>query len=86
MEMSGQLHDSATLPLGKEPGTYWRGGWEGPRAGLDVVERRKILLLPGIEPRASILTHTNRQKTLAPLIQATLALKLITIELRIELC
>ena len=27
---------------GKEPGTNWIGGWEGPRADLDVLETRKI--------------------------------------------
>jgi hypothetical protein len=25
------------------PLTHWKGGWMGPRAGLDVVEKRKIL-------------------------------------------
>jgi hypothetical protein len=24
------------------PGTYWVGGWVGPRAGLDAVAKRKI--------------------------------------------
>jgi hypothetical protein len=24
------------------PGTHWIGGWAGPRAGLDAVEKRKI--------------------------------------------
>jgi hypothetical protein len=33
--------------------THWIGGWVGPRAGLDVVEKRKIMPLPGIEPRQS---------------------------------
>jgi hypothetical protein len=33
------------------PGTYWRGGWFGPRTSLDVVERRNILTLPGLELR-----------------------------------
>jgi hypothetical protein len=31
------------------PGTYWIGGWVGPRGGLDAVNR-KILPLLGIEP------------------------------------
>jgi hypothetical protein len=34
------------LPLytrGKRPGIQWRGGWVGPRVGLDAVEKRKIL-------------------------------------------
>jgi hypothetical protein len=30
-------------------GTHWIGGWVGPRADLDAVEKRKILSLPGIE-------------------------------------
>jgi hypothetical protein len=84
MEVSGQLHDSATVPLGKDPGTHWIGSWVGPRAGLDVTEKRKILPLPGMEPRPTILTHTNRQKTSS--MQNTLTLKLITLELRMELC
>jgi hypothetical protein len=29
-------------------GTYWIGGWRDPKAGLDNMEKRKILLLPGI--------------------------------------
>jgi len=30
-------------PREKDPGTYWIGGWVGPRAGLDTVVKRKIL-------------------------------------------
>jgi hypothetical protein len=30
-------------------GTHWIGGWVGPRIGLDNVERRTILPLPGLE-------------------------------------
>jgi hypothetical protein len=33
------------------PGSYWIGGWVGPRAGLDDVEKRKLLILPGLELR-----------------------------------
>jgi hypothetical protein len=29
-------------PWEKAPGTQWIGGWVGPRAGLDAVEKRKI--------------------------------------------
>jgi hypothetical protein len=43
--MCGQLDAPATLP----PGIHWIRGWVGPRAGLDDVERRKILLLSGVE-------------------------------------
>jgi hypothetical protein len=44
------------------PGTHWIGGWVGPRAGLDVVEKRKILALSGFEPRRSCpLPVTNIQ-------------------------
>jgi hypothetical protein len=30
-------------------GTHWIGGWVDPRAGLDDVEKRKFLTLPGFE-------------------------------------
>jgi hypothetical protein len=30
-------------------GTHWTGGWVGPTTGLDDVEWRKILPLPGLE-------------------------------------
>jgi hypothetical protein len=33
---------SGRFITGKEPGTNWIGGWEGPRADLDVLETRKI--------------------------------------------
>jgi hypothetical protein len=32
-------------------GTPWIGGWVGPRAGLDDVEKRKFLTLPALELR-----------------------------------
>jgi hypothetical protein len=32
-------------------GTHWIGGWVGPRAGLDDVEKRKFLTIPGLELR-----------------------------------
>jgi hypothetical protein len=35
----------------RTPGTHWIGGWVGPRAGLDDVEKRKFLTLPGLELR-----------------------------------
>jgi hypothetical protein len=34
------------------PGTHWIGRWVGPRAGLDEVEKRKFLTLPGLELRS----------------------------------
>jgi hypothetical protein len=46
--MSGQLHAPAALLPGKQPpGTHWIGGWVGPRADLDDVERGKFFTLPG---------------------------------------
>jgi hypothetical protein len=46
MGVSGQRHAPVALyPRGK-------GGWVGPRAGVDTETRRKIIWpLPGIEPR-----------------------------------
>jgi hypothetical protein len=44
------------------PGTHCTGGWVGPRAGLDIKARGKILsLLPGIEPSPG---HPVRSQTL----------------------
>jgi hypothetical protein len=40
-------------PGGSTPGTHWTGGYEGPRPGLDIEAKGKILLpRPGIEPRS----------------------------------
>jgi hypothetical protein len=49
------------LPLGKS--LYWiGGGWVGPRAGLDDVEKRKFLTLPELELRP--LVHRARSQSL----------------------
>jgi hypothetical protein len=40
-------------PRRKSPGTHWIGGWVGPRTGLEFVEKRNILPLPGIQPHLS---------------------------------
>jgi hypothetical protein len=41
--VSSQLHAPAALTRKRAPGTHWIGGSVGPRAGLDVMEKRKIL-------------------------------------------
>jgi hypothetical protein len=48
----------ASLPCRFTPGervraTHWIGGWVGLRIGLNAIEERKILALPGIESRLS---------------------------------
>jgi hypothetical protein len=40
-------------PVERTPGSHLIGGWVGPRSGPDPVKYRKILPLPGIEPRQS---------------------------------
>jgi hypothetical protein len=45
MEVSGKLHALVILPRGKSPSIHWIGGWLGPEAGLDDVEKRKFLTL-----------------------------------------
>jgi hypothetical protein len=42
MEVCGQLHNPTVLPLGRNPGTHWIVDWVGLRAGIDVLEKRKI--------------------------------------------
>jgi hypothetical protein len=39
MEMSRQLHAPAALPKEKDSGTHCKGGWVGPRGGLDEVAK-----------------------------------------------
>jgi hypothetical protein len=39
------------------PSSQWIGGWVGPRAGLNAVEKRKILPLPEIETQPSSLAR-----------------------------
>jgi hypothetical protein len=44
MGVSGQRHATAALcPGERTPGTYCTGGWVGPRAGLNIDVRGKIL-------------------------------------------
>jgi hypothetical protein len=38
-------------PGERAPGTLWTGSWVDSRAGLDEVEKRKFLPLPGLEIR-----------------------------------
>jgi hypothetical protein len=45
---------SASRPGRFTPGTHCTGGWVEPRAGLDDVEKRKFLNLPGLELRPLI--------------------------------
>jgi hypothetical protein len=50
LQGTGQLHVPAALPPGERaPGAHWLGGSVGPRAGMDAVEKRKFLTLPGLE-------------------------------------
>jgi hypothetical protein len=49
-EWSASCPDRFT-PGERAPGTYWIGGWVGPRAGLDDVKKRKFLTLPRLELR-----------------------------------
>jgi hypothetical protein len=43
---------SCSTPREIAPGSHLIGASVGPRAGLDAVEERKILPVPGIEPQA----------------------------------
>jgi hypothetical protein len=38
-------------PRERAPGTHWIGGYVGPRAGLDDMEKRKFLTQSGLELR-----------------------------------
>jgi hypothetical protein len=50
--VSGKLHAPAALPPGKQPpGTHWMEGLVDPRAGLEDMNKRKFLILPGLDLR-----------------------------------
>jgi hypothetical protein len=40
---------SALRPGRFTPCTYWIGGWVGPKAGLNDMEKKKFLTPPGLE-------------------------------------
>jgi hypothetical protein len=40
---------SSFTPGEKPQSTHWIGGWVDPRADLDYVEKRKLLILPRLE-------------------------------------
>jgi hypothetical protein len=44
-------HPGRFTPEERAPGTHWKGGWVDPRTGLDYVDKRKFLSLPGLELR-----------------------------------
>jgi hypothetical protein len=49
-------------PRGESPVTHRGGGWVGPRTGLDDMEKRKFLPLPGLELR--LLGRPTRSQSL----------------------
>jgi hypothetical protein len=52
--LGGEWSTSRTgrfTPEERAPGTHCIGGWFGPRAGLDDVEKRKLLTVQGLELR-----------------------------------
>jgi hypothetical protein len=51
MEFSGQVHSMAHIP------------WVELKVGVDAVEKRKMLLLPGIEPGPSVLLLARHTRT-----------------------
>jgi hypothetical protein len=46
MELSFSFTPRPLHLQSKSPGIHWTGGWVGPKAGLDVVAKRKIPSLP----------------------------------------
>jgi hypothetical protein len=60
-EWSVSRHGRFT-PWERVPGTHWIGGWVDPRAGLDHLEKREFLPLPGLE--LCLLGHPARIQSL----------------------
>jgi hypothetical protein len=58
MELICQLYAPATLPRGRNPATHWLGGWVGPVASRDDLEKES-LPLPGFDLGSSTLFVTT---------------------------
>jgi hypothetical protein len=43
------LRPNRYTPGERAPGTHWIGDWVNPRTGLDDMEKRLFLTLPGLE-------------------------------------
>jgi hypothetical protein len=55
MEMSSRVHAQPLYPWEMSPWYHWKGGWVGPRDGLDAVAKRKSL--PCMETNSARPTH-----------------------------
>jgi hypothetical protein len=64
-------HPGHFTPGERAHGTYWIGGWVSLRAGLDSVEKREFLTLPGLKSNPSVVqpvaSHCTEYTILAPL-------------------
>jgi hypothetical protein len=49
--VNGQIQAPADFTAEKAPGTHWIGDWVDSRGGLDEVEKKQFLTLPGLELR-----------------------------------
>jgi hypothetical protein len=67
-EVSGQVHVLAALPEEIAPHIHWIRVWVGPGAGLDAMEKRNILPLPGIKSWLSSIYPVAILTELSPLL------------------
>jgi hypothetical protein len=54
---------SASRPGEESPAAHWIGGWVGCRTGMDGVEGRKILSVPGLEHQTQAFQHLANRYT-----------------------
>jgi len=55
--VSSQLSAPAVLTPRKDPGTYWIGGWEGPRVDPDVIPSLESNLGRPVRSLVNIVTE-----------------------------
>jgi hypothetical protein len=62
MEVSGWHHTQATLHPVKNPGTHWIWCWEGPTAGLYVLEKKYLPIRGFAQPSryTDYVVHTPK--------------------------
>jgi hypothetical protein len=70
--MNSQLRAPVVLPPGKDPGTHWIRGWVGPRAGLDAVAKRKIILFAPTGNRTQLDSIKTRNSFVSCVAQTVL--------------
>jgi hypothetical protein len=83
-------HHCCFTPRERAPTTHWMGGWVGPGAGLDDVEKRKFLTLLGLQLDPSVIQPIASRYTdytiMAPHISSWYNILPLMVQTQFDLC